>query len=48
MINFGINRLKESGVSIVFTYGDPDFYSKVGFSQINEKLAIKELIWVAQ
>ena len=38
LINFGINHLKENGVSIVFTYGDPTFYSKVGFSQISEKI----------
>jgi len=39
LINFGINQLRENGVKIVFTYGDPDFYSKVGFIQINEKTA---------
>lgn len=39
LINFGINHLKENRVSIVFTYGDPDFYSKVGFNLITEKIA---------
>ena len=39
LINFGINHLKENGVSIVFTYGDPNFYSKVGFNLITEKIA---------
>ncbi len=39
LINFGINHLKENGVGLVFTYGDPKFYSKVGFSLITEKLA---------
>ncbi len=38
LINFGINRLKENGVELAFTYGDPDFYSKVGFSIIAEKI----------
>jgi putative acetyltransferase len=38
LINFGINYLKENGVELVFTYGDPNFYSKVGFSLITEKL----------
>lgn len=38
LINFGINHLKENGVELVFTYGDPKFYSKVGFSLITEKL----------
>jgi len=39
LISFGINHLKDNGVSIVFTYGDPNFYSKVGFNQISEKIA---------
>ena len=39
LINFGIRHLKENSVSIVFTYGDPDFYSKVGFNQISEQIA---------
>ena len=39
LINFGINHLKENRVSIVFTYGDPSFYSKVGFKLITEKTA---------
>ena len=39
LINFGINHLKENRVSIVFTYGDPNFYSKVGFKLITEKIA---------
>ena len=38
LINFGINDLKESGVQIVFTYGDPAYYSKVGFNQITEEI----------
>ena len=38
LINFGMHHLKEKGVELVFTYGDPKFYSKVGFSPISEKL----------
>ena len=38
LINFGLNALKESGVELALTYGDPNFYSKVGFSVITEKL----------
>ena len=38
LINFGINLLKEDGVTLVFTYGDIKFYSKVGFSLITEML----------
>ena len=37
LINFGLNTLKENGVELAFTYGNPDFYSKVGFSLIAEK-----------
>ncbi|MCD4751914.1 MAG: N-acetyltransferase [Anaerolineaceae bacterium] len=38
LINFGLNILKEDGVELAFTYGDINFYSKVGFSFIAEKL----------
>ena len=38
LINFGIKHLKEHGVGIVFTYGDINFYSKVGFKFISEKI----------
>ncbi len=38
LINFGLNALKERGVELVFTYGDPNFYTKVGFSHITEKV----------
>lgn len=38
LINFGINQLKENGVALLVTYGDPNFYSKVGFQPISEKL----------
>lgn len=54
LINFGIKHLKEKGVGLVFTYGDPKFYSKVGFSLITEKLVKAPLTltypegWLAQ
>lgn len=38
LIKFGINYLKENGVTLAFTYGDPNFYSKVGFRCITEKV----------
>ena len=38
LINFGHNILKNNGVEIVITYGDPKFYSKVGFKQITEDI----------
>ena len=38
LIDFGLNTIREDGVELVLTYGDPNFYSKVGFSVITEKL----------
>ena len=38
LINFGNNCLKEKGVSLVFTYGDPDYYKKVGFRPVSEQV----------
>lgn len=37
LINFGFNILKEDGVELVTTYGDINFYSKVGFKLITEE-----------
>lgn len=34
LIKFGLNVLYEQDVALAFTYGDPNFYSKVGFNQI--------------
>ncbi len=34
LINFGLQTLKEQGVELAVTYGDPSYYSKVGFEQI--------------
>jgi putative acetyltransferase len=38
LIKFGLNTLKENGVELVFTYGDPKYYSKVGFSPVAEEI----------
>jgi putative acetyltransferase len=38
LINFSLDTLKKNGVELVFTYGDPRYYSKVGFNPISEKL----------
>jgi predicted N-acetyltransferase YhbS len=38
LINDGLEILKRDGVEIVLTYGDINFYSKVGFRQIPESL----------
>ncbi|MGM0694970.1 MAG: GNAT family N-acetyltransferase [Pseudomonadota bacterium] len=39
LIRFGLERLKERGVTRVFTYGDPAFYSRVGFTPVSEEMA---------
>jgi len=39
LIKFGINHLKKSNVELLFTYGDPNYYSKVGFKYISESIA---------
>ena len=38
LINFGLKNLKKDGVELVITYGDPGFYSKVGFSIVTENI----------
>jgi len=54
LIKFGINDLKNKNVKLLFTYGDPKFYSKVGFKYISESIAKAPLIltypegWLAQ
>ena len=39
LINYGISYLKDMDVELVFTYGDPEFYGKVGFKTISEDIA---------
>ncbi|MDO8937738.1 MAG: N-acetyltransferase [Methylicorpusculum sp.] len=39
LIKYGIGQLREKGVNLVFTYGDPAFYSRVGFQCITEEVA---------
>ncbi|MEZ5534838.1 MAG: N-acetyltransferase [Thiolinea sp.] len=38
LINFGLNELKKRSVGVAVTYGDPAFYSKVGFSALSEDI----------
>ena len=38
LIRYGIEYLRLRDVDLVFTYGDPTFYSKVGFQQISEDI----------
>ena len=37
LIRFAIEQLKEGPYPFVMTYGDPKFYSKVGFESVSEK-----------
>jgi len=36
LINFGLHELKNRSASVVVTYGDPAFYSKMGFQALSE------------
>lgn len=38
LINYGINELKKRSAYVVVTYGDPSFYSKVGFQELSENV----------
>lgn len=38
LIAHGIKKLKENGAKLLVTYGDPDFYSKVGFAPVEETM----------
>ena len=38
LIKFGIDALSKGGVELVLTYGDPAFYSKVGFQAVTEAM----------
>ncbi len=40
LLAFALNMLRKSAVDIVLTYGDINFYSKVGFSQISQTTAM--------
>ena len=54
LINCGIDDLKTKDIDIVVTYGDPRFYSKVGFKSIGEDVIKAPLVlsqpkgWLAQ
>ncbi|MBY6213091.1 N-acetyltransferase [Microbulbifer agarilyticus] len=38
LIRFGLDQLRGRETDLVFTYGDPAFYSKVGFVPVSEEL----------
>lgn len=37
LIRHGLDAMRSKGTKIAFTYGDPNFYSKVGFKQVTEQ-----------
>ena len=37
MLKFGLADIAEHGVDIAVTYGDPDYYSKVGFRPVTQQ-----------
>lgn len=39
LIAFGLEELRKNGVEVAMTYGDINFYSKIGFRQISEEFA---------
>jgi len=38
LINYGLNELKRRSADVAVTYGDPAFYSKVGFQALSENV----------
>lgn len=54
LIKFGIDTLSTDGVELAITYGDPAFYSKVGFHVVTEEVIPAPLTlqhpegWLAQ
>ncbi len=39
LLRHGLDTLRDGGVDMVLTYGDPTYYSKVGFEPITEEFA---------
>ncbi len=40
LLTFGLEALRRKGIDVVMTYGNPDYYSKVGFRQISPEFAL--------
>ncbi len=36
LIGFGLARLRERGVAVALTYGDPAYYARIGFEPLSE------------
>ena len=39
LLNFGLKAIRDRGVDVAITYGDPNYYSKVGFVQVTARQA---------
>ncbi|MDE0696754.1 MAG: N-acetyltransferase [Boseongicola sp.] len=39
LLTHGISALRKNGVDVAMTYGDPNYYSKVGFRPVTEEFA---------
>ena len=39
LLSFGLDHLRDAGIDVVLTYGDPNYYSRVGFAQITPDIA---------
>jgi len=38
LINYGLGELKSRSVAVAITYGDPSFYSRLGFEPLSENI----------
>jgi predicted N-acetyltransferase YhbS len=38
LITYGLNEMKNRSIAVAITYGDPSFYSKVGFKPLSENV----------
>ena len=38
LVNYGLSELKKLSVNVAITYGDPSFYSKMGFETLSENI----------
>lgn len=54
LITFGLEYIKSINIDVVVTYGDPRFYSKIGFKPLSENVIKAPLVlshpegWLAQ
>jgi len=39
LLRHGLDALRAQGIDVVMTYGDPNYYAKVGFAQITQDIA---------